>query len=209
MRPRVAWANPPMHLAFAAAFLGGLGLFVGDPTLSVAIRVGAEGIAWFLCVRGRGYVLPFAVLAAAALALTARGADYGAPVVDALHVLSAGMWGGGILALLTLRPPEGWKSAEARLLIERFGRVAIIAFAITALTGFIRATEVLGEITQLWTTTYGAVLALKVIAVVILVGVSAAWRRGWAPAWVEAAGAVLIVLFTAVMVSIPLPTVPP
>jgi putative copper export protein len=198
-----------MQLAFAGAFLGGLGLFVGDPTLPVAARVAAEGVAWLLCSRGNPYVAPFGVLAAGLLALTSHATDAGARFADVLHVLSAAMWGGGILALVTLRPPEGWRSAEARLLIERFGRVAIIAFGITALTGFLRATEQLGEVSQLWTTTYGGVLALKVAAVLLLVGVSAAWRRGLAPTWLEAAVAVLIVLLTAVVATTPPPPIPP
>lgn len=198
-----------MHLAFGAAFLGGLGLLVGDPTLPVAVRVSAEGLAWFFCVRGGPVVAPFAVFAAASLALSGHAKDAGAMFADALHVLSAGMWVGGVMALASVRPPDGWRSLEARVLIERFGRVAVIAFGVTALTGFLRATEQLGEVSQLWTTVYGVVLALKVVAVVVLAGVSVAWRRGWAPAWVEAAAAILIVLFTAVLAAIPPPPLPP
>jgi putative copper export protein len=205
MRPSIAWANPPMHLGFAAAFLGGLGLFAGDPTLPVGVRVAAEGTAWLLCVRGKGLVAVPAVLAALVLPLSGHASGAGAVSVDALHVLSAAMWGGGILALVTLRPPEGWRSAEARQLVERFGRVAVIAFAITALTGFFRATEQLDEVSQLWTTTYGVVLALKVAAVLLLIAWSTAWRRGWAPAWAEGALAVLILLLTAVLAAIPPP----
>lgn len=192
-----------MQIGFAAAFLGGLGLFAGDPTLPVAVRVSAEGAAWLLCVRGTGFVALPAVLAALVLPLSGRAADAGAISVDALHVLSAAMWGGGILALVTLHPPGGWRSSEARLLIERFGRVAIIAFGITALTGFLRATEQLGELGQLWTTAYGAVLLLKMTAVLVLIGLSVAWRRGWAPSWAEAATVVLALLLTALLVVIP------
>ena len=205
MAPRIAWANPPMHLAFAAAFIGGLGLFIGDPDLPVLVRVVAEGAAWLFCVRGNPYVAPFAVFAAAILAISGHASGAGAQLADALHVLSAGMWAGGILALASLRPPEGWRGEEARLLLERFGRVAVIAFGITALTGFLRATEQLAGIIDLWTTLYGFVLALKVAGVIVLIGVSAAWRRGWAPVWVEAAVAALVVLATAALAVIPPP----
>lgn len=198
-----------MQLAFAGAFLGGLGLFIGDPTLPVAVRVAAEGVAWLLCARGNPYVAPFGVLAAGLLALTSHASDAGARFADVLHVLSAAMWGGGILALVTLKPPEGWVSAEARLLVERFGRVAIIAFGVTALSGLLRATEQLGEVSQLWTTAYGAVLSLKLAAVLLLVGVSAAWRRGLVPTAGVAAVAVLIVLLTAVLAAISPPPIPP
>ena len=205
LQPRIAWAKPPMHLGFAAAFLGGLGLFIGDPTLPGGVRVAAEGAAWLLCVRGTGFVAGPAVLAALVLPLSGRASGAGALSVDALHVLSAAMWGGGILALVSLRPPDGWRSAEARLLVERFGRVAVIAFGITALTGFLRATEQLIELSQLWTTVYGEVLALKVAVVLVLIGLSLAWRRGWAPAWLEAAVVVAILFLTALLAVIPLP----
>lgn len=194
-----------MQVAFAAAFVGGLGLFAGDPTLQVAVRVAAEGVAWLLCVRGVPSVAPFAVAAAAAVALTAHAPDVGARFVTAVHVLSAALWVGGILALLALRPPEGWRSGEARLLVERFGRVAIVAFGVTALTGFLRATEEVNGLSDLWTTTYGVVLGLKIVAVALLIGVSAAWRRGWAPTGVQAAVAVLVVLLTALLAVIPPP----
>lgn len=196
-----------MQLAFAAAFLGGLGLFVGDPTLPVAVRVVLEGIAWLLCVRGVPMVAPFGVLAAAALAATSHAPDAGARFVIVLHVLSAAMWGGGILALVSLRPPEGWRSAEARALVERFGRVAIVAFGITAVSGFLRATEEINGLTDLWTTTYGVVLGLKVAAVLLLIAISAAWRRGWAPTGVQAAAVVLVVLLTALLTVIPPPPI--
>src|SRR5690348_17740826 len=57
-----------------------------------------------------------------------------------VHVLAAGMWAGGILALAILRPPGGWAAPEARDLIERFGRVAVVAFVVAAMTGLLRAT---------------------------------------------------------------------
>lgn len=188
-----------MQVAFAAAFIGGLGLFAGDPTLPVAVRVVAEGLAWLLCVRGVPAVAPLAVLAIAALALTAHAPDVGARFVTVLHVLSAALWAGGILALVPLRPPEGWRSAEARLLIERFGRVAIVAFGITAMTGFFRATEELKDLSNLWSTGYGVALGAKVVGVGLLIAASAFWRRGWAPIWVQAFMVLLVVLATAAL----------
>ena len=202
MRPAIGWANPRMDLAFAVAFLGGLGLFAGDPTLPVGIRVAAEGTAWLLCASGRRFAFAPAVLAALVLPLSGHAVDAGAIFADAVHVLSAAMWLGAILAMTTLRPPGGWRSPEARQLVERFGRVAVIAFGVTALTGFLRATEQLSDINQLWTTAYGVVLVWKVAAVVALIGASVAWRRGWASAGTEAVFAVLVVLFTAILAAI-------
>ena len=69
----------------------------------------------------------------------------GAIFTDAIHVLSAGTWAGGILVLSFLHPPEGWRGEAGRTMLNRFGRVAFLAFAITALTGVLRATEVVRE----------------------------------------------------------------
>ncbi len=193
-----------MHIAFAAATLGGFGLFIGDPTLLVAVRVAAELTALVLCLRGQPYVAPAAVFAAAMLAVAGHAHGAGAQFADALHVLSAGMWAGGILALASLRPPQGWNSAEARTLLERFGRVALIAFGITALTGVLRATEQLNGFGDLWSTTYGIVLLLKAAGVLVMLVLSMLWRRGLYVARVEAATAVLVVCVTAVLASIPI-----
>ncbi len=210
MRPQIAWANPPMQIAFAAAFLGGLGVLIGAPSWVVAARVAAEGVALFLCLRRNPYVATFAVLAAVLLPLSSHAAGVeppaGAEFADALHVLSAGMWAGGILALGGLRPPGGWRSAEARLLLERFGRVAIIAFAITALTGVLRATEQLNSVSDLWTTSYGLVLTFKTAGVLVMLALSAlAWRRGLPVARLEAGVALVVVGATALLAAFPLP----
>lgn len=201
--PRIAWADPPLHIALAAALAGGLGLLGFGPTWWVAARVAAEAIALLLCVRGVRFVAPIAVLAAALLAVAGHAQDAGAQFADAVHVLSAGMWAGGILALASLRPPEGWRGEEARVLLERFGRVAIIAFGVTALTGLLRATEQLHDLSDLWTTAYGVVLALKVAGVLVMLGISVIWRRGRPMAGFEAGVAVLVVGATALLAAFP------
>src|SRR2546428_10768921 len=97
---------------------------------------------------------------------------------DALHTVSASMWAGVILALASLRPPDGWRSEEARALLERFGRIALIALGITALTGLLRATEQLHDLSDLCTTAYGVVLSLKVAGAFAMLSLSLVRRRG-------------------------------
>jgi putative copper export protein len=210
MPPRIRWADPPMHIAFAAALAGGLGLLAFEHSWWVVARVAAEGAALLLCLRGRPYVAPFAVLAAALLPLAGHAAGVqpqaaGAELADALHVLSAGMWAGGILALASLQPAGGWRAPEARLLLDRFGRVALIAFGVTALTGLLRATAQLHDVSQLWTTAYGIVLLLKSTGVVAMLAASLAWRRGWPAARAEAAITAAVVGATALLAAFPLP----
>src|SRR5258706_5561064 len=119
-----------MQIAFGAAFAGRAGLLVGTLSWAVAVRVAAEGLALGLCLRGNRFVAPPAVFAAAILPLSSHAAGVeaqavGAELVDAVHVLSAAMWAGGILALASLRPPGGWRSGDAGVLLERFGRLAV------------------------------------------------------------------------------------
>jgi putative copper export protein len=209
--------HPPMELAFGAAFLGGLAVVAGEALHAGALpqwfgvaRVAAEGAAFVLCVRGIPWVAPTAVLAAVLLPLGGHAAAVlpagGAELADALHVLSAGMWAGGILALASLRPPDGWKSPEARLLLERFAGVALIAFAVTALTGVLRATEQLATLSDLWTTSYGVVLTLKSLGVVVMLALSSlAWRRGLPVARVEAVVAAVVIGLTALLAAYPIP----
>jgi putative copper export protein len=204
MPPRIAWVDPPMHVAFAAALAGGLGLLVATPGWAVGVRVAAEGAALLLCIRGVPFVGPPAVFATAALSVTGHASGAGAMFADALHTLSAAMWGGGVLALASLRPPDGWRAEEARDLLARFGRIAFIAFGITALTGLLRATEQLHDLSDLWTTGYGVVLALKVAGVGLMLGLSLVWRRGRPVAGLDAGVAVLVVGATALLAAFPI-----
>jgi putative copper export protein len=115
------------------------------------------------------------------------------------------MWAGGILALGSLRPPGGWRSADAKALVGRFERVAQVAFAVTALTGVLRATEQLSDLSDLWTTAYGEVLAVKIFGVMAMLAVSVAWRRGSPLARLDAAIAIAVVGVTALLAAFPLP----
>jgi putative copper export protein len=227
--PRIEWARPPMQLALGAALVGGLGVIiaeaagaggsasgaiaylVGGPAGWVRIaRVAAEGGALALCVLGRRFVAPLVVFGAAALAFAGHAAAIVPPAgsifADALHVLSAGVWAGGIIALATLRPPGGWRGEEGRALLLRFGRVALIAFAVTALTGVLDATSELREPADLWTTSYGLVLSAKSAGVLVMLVFSvAAWRRGFALVRLEGGLAILVLAATALLAAFPLP----
>ena len=216
--PRVGWARPRMDVALGAALAGGAGVlaaqWLGSGSLPVptVVRVGVEAVALALCLTvGRGAV-PAGFAAALALGFGghAAAADPALPTIllDALHVVSAGAWAGGIVVIATLRPPGGWSSDEARLLLRRFGGVAAVAFAFTAMTGLLRAAETLNGPGDLWTTGYGAVLAAKTAGVVVMLALSAiTWRRGVPTARAEAAVALAVVAATAVLAVLPLPPI--
>ncbi len=227
--PQIRWARPSMRLALAAAFVGGVGvigaeaygaggsisgaigyLLAGPPGWVRIARVVAEGAALALCLRRLRPVAPLALFATASLAFAGQAAGVrppaGAIFADVLHLLSAGVWAGGIMALATLRPPGGWNGAEARALATRFGRVAFIAFAITAFTGVLNATAELSGLADLWTTSYGLVLSAKSAGVLAMLVLSAlAWRRGLVLARFEAGVAVAVLAATALLAAYPLP----
>ncbi len=226
-QPPLSWARLPMHLPLAVALVGGVGL-VAVPAVSSGtahsaaldlfgapngwVRVGrvvAEGLALGFCLKGVRFVVPLGLLAAVLLAFAGH-AQHVQPqaagvAVDALHVVSAGMWAGGIVALATLKPPGGWRDGEGRALLDRFARVAPLAFAITALTGVLRATEELTAVTDLWTTSYGVVLGVKSLGVLVMLALSwLAWRRGLPVARLEAAIAAIVIAATALLGAYPL-----
>lgn len=213
-RPPITWAHPPMHISLGIAFLGGLAVISAEaleagslPGWERMARVAAEGLAFMFCLRGvRFFIAPTALLAGVLLALAGHVAKAGggAEFADAVHVVSAGMWGGGILALATLNPPGGWRAPEARALLDRFGGVALIAFAVTAMTGVVQASGRIHDPSGLWTTTYGIVLGLKSTGVAIMLVLSVlAWRRGLPVARLEAGLAVLVIAATAVLAAFP------
>lgn len=227
--PRIDWVRPPMHLTLAAAVVGGvgvvtaeaiaasgatssaLGYLVGGPTGWVRVaRVAAEALALALCLGGFRLVAPATVFAAGALAFAGHASAVrlmtGGIFNDTIHVLSAGIWAGGILALATLRPPSGWGGNAAHALLDRFGRVAPIAFAFTALTGVIGATEGLRGFADLWSTQYGVVLSLKVAGVVAMAAVSAlVWGRRLTFGRGEAVLTLLVLAATALLAAFPIP----
>jgi copper transport protein len=218
--PRLGWARVPLHIWLATACVGGLGLVVASlfadsdafsPVDWVrCARVVAEIAALVLCLAGLRWVVPLGILATIALALDGHAVSVqptlGGIVNDALHVLSAGMWAGGILVLATIHPPDGWRSSEGRALLDRFGGVAVVAFAMTALTGVLRASDALSGLSDLWTTSYGVVLSLKTAGVLTMLVMSAiVWRRAPSLARLDAAVVLLVLAATAVLAAYPVP----
>jgi hypothetical protein len=124
-------------------------------------------------------------------------------LIGTVHLASAGIWGGGIVAMTFLRPPQGWSGPQARMLVERFARVAVIAFLVTALTGVIQATDRLNDVSDLWTTAYGLVLSGKVAGVAAMGALSLAWRRGLPVVRLDAAAVIAVVVITAALAAFP------
>ena len=91
-------------------------------------------------------------------------------------------------------------------MLFRFGRVALPAFAITALTGVLRALEELSGVSDLWASSYGLILSAKSAGVLAMVVMSAlVWRRGIGFARFEAVVALVVLAATAALAAYPLP----
>ena len=230
--PHATWARPP-HLAYAlyvalvsgtAVVLievleaaGGLSpgsmlayLTAGLPGYARVARLVLEAAALSLTLFRTRLVPAPLVLALIALAAAGHAAALrpAAPAiaVDAIHLISAGLWAGGILALALTRPPGGWLGPDGRALLHRFSGLAVIAFTITALTGLIQATEELNSPFDLLSSTYGNVLGAKVLAIGAMLLLSLlAWRRIRAWPKLEAAAAILVIGASALLASFPLP----
>ncbi|MGA8210084.1 MAG: FixH family protein [Nocardioidaceae bacterium] len=99
-------------------------------------------------------------------AASGRGWDL---VVDAVHVLAAGLWVGGLVALTTLG-----RSADRRT-VKRFSRLAMGSVVVLVAAGVANSLVHLRAVDQLWSTGYGLVLLAKlavVAAALLAAGVS-------------------------------------
>lgn len=187
-----------------------------------------------LAVRGRTGGWAGAGLAALALVVTPALSGHAAAVprlvplaigADALHVLGAGGWLGGLLLLVIVGVPLALRSGTTdqhqalASLVRGFSPVALTCAALTAATGVLSAWLHLPAVEALWTTRYGWLLLGKLALLVIVAGLGAYnWRRV-APTLGDAAGSVrlarsaraelvvgaAVLLVTAILVATPPP----
>ncbi|MGH2764833.1 MAG: hypothetical protein ACRDKA_02805, partial [Actinomycetota bacterium] len=181
----------------------------GVPGIARLVRVGAEALALLVALRGRSSAphVAAAVVALAsaghAAAVTPRWWGVG---VDGLHLLTAGMWAGGIMALAMVRPPDGWRGQGGRVLLDRFSPLAVPAFVLTVGFGVLRGTQELAGLSDLVDTSYGRVLGIKVLGVLAMVPFSVLlWLRIRGTPRVEAVVAVAVVALAALLAAYPLP----
>jgi copper transport protein len=229
--PSIEWVRPRIRVALVTALVSGttvvmaeaalaagspsLGriatyLTTGSPGSARVLRVAAEAAAVAASFIGGGLIVVPLVVALVALAWSGHAAavdprwlGIGA---DAVHVLSAGLWAGGILALVTLRPPDGWREPQGRALLERFTPVALVAFSVTVAAGAVRGFQELNALSDLIRTSYGLVLLFKILAVVVMAQLSwLAWRRIVGSFKAEAVVAILVVGLAGVLAAFPLP----
>lgn len=169
-----------------AEFGGQLGRFLVDTELgrawSLVTIAGAALTVLTFAVRGWTSTLIVAVLAAASLVPIATQGHSGdeaghntAVVALALHIIAAAVWLGGVLLLVALRPQLD-RVALSHVL-RRYSSIALAAFVVVALSGIARAA--VGLLTwENLLSPYGAILAVKVVALLAIGALGARYRRG-------------------------------
>ncbi len=230
-QPELPWARRSVRVPLTVAFGAGLVVVLGEsmaaapspsieaigaylgtglPGLARLIRLGAEALAVSAAVT-RARLTPWLIgaaimaLAASGHAAAVRPAWFGIGV-DAVHLLAAGLWAGGIMGLALVRPPGGWRSEEARSMLDRFAPVALPAFVVTVGLGFVRGLQELASLSDLVATSYGQVLLAKIVGVAAMVPFSiAAWRRIAPTPRREAILALVVVGAAALLAAFPLP----
>jgi copper transport protein len=221
------WVQPELLLVFGVALAAGIVVVTGEAVAAAGASL--HGVATYLttglagtarvarillesvaciAVARRAYALLGVILVALVVALAASGhaaSSVLAVSIDSGHVLTAGVWVGGIIAMATLHPPDGW-GAGGRALLTRFTPWALAAFVATIALGFVQAILNVGTWTALVTTGYGRVLIAKSVAVLLLIPLSwLAWRRRSPHLRVEAAIGVTVVLAASLLAAFPLP----
>jgi copper transport protein len=131
-------------------------------------------------VVGLGVPVPFSLLSHAAA--QPHGAAT-AVAVDALHLLAAAIWGGGLLLLAAVLAPAlrpfaagSWREA-LRVAIPRFSALGLAAWSVLWLSGLYGAWLQVGSLEALTQTPYGQSLLIKG-ALLIPVSALAAWHLG-------------------------------
>jgi copper transport protein len=229
-RPSLEWVRTPILPVFVAALVGGVAVVLGEalvaapsPSASAILtylttglpgwarfaRVILEAAGVLVAWRWPRRAAPFAVGALVALAAAGHAAAIQPRAwgvfVEAIHLVSAGLWAGGVMALALQRPPDGWRGA-GRTLLDRFTPPALASFAVTAGTGAIRGIQEVGGLAALFGSSYGLVLLAKVVVVLVMVQLSVlAWRRIVFFPRAETAAAVLAIGAATLLSAFPLP----
>lgn len=141
-------------------------------------------VSWFGASEdaGRGpatVMLTVTVLMAWTYSATSHAADHGdfspAQIGDWLHVITASLWGGGILGSGMLLPTLWRGAATQRMLIGQLARrlsmLSTVALMLVLASGVYNATTRISSLEQLWHSNYGHVLTVKLLLVAAMAGI--------------------------------------
>jgi copper transport protein len=95
-------------------------------------------------------------------------------LVDVLHVGAAAVWVGGLVQLAVVVPRvakpllRDTRTGLYADLFRRFSRIAFVSVPVLVLTGVIRSLFELSAVSQMWTTSYGKTLLVKIGLLLVL-----------------------------------------
>ncbi len=162
------WARLLAHSQFGTVWLVRHGVILLLAAL-LLLREREDSVADRLALRGEAGLLAgvgLAAMAWAGHAAAVEGVGLLAALIDALHLLVAGVWLGALLPLAALlraaARPEG---ADARpyavLAVRAFSRLALLCMALLVVTGVANAWFQVGSVPALVGTRYGWLLLVK------------------------------------------------
>lgn len=131
-------------------------------------------LEWLEPVIARWLVAAGMVALAVTFAASGHGAGSGRVfdlVVDAVHVLAAGIWVGGLSVLAI-----AGRSVERRA-YQQFSTMAMASVLALVASGVVNSVLRLDAVSQLWATRYGQLLSVKVLVVALALGAAALSRR--------------------------------
>jgi len=97
-------------------------------------------------------------------------------VTDALHLVAGAVWLGGLVGLALTLPALAARRRDAAALVSRFSTVAAGVLAVLVVSGTLTGWRVVRSWDNLFGTSYGVLLLVKVGIALLAVGV-AAWNR--------------------------------
>ena len=151
---------------FGAAMMWRLGLYAVLGVLAWRLpRIVTRPYSWLVPA---GLVATAVTIAAAGHAAASGSFDL---LVDALHALTAGLWVGGLVALVALG-----RSVEPHAL-HRFSTLAMASVLTLVVTGTLNSLRHLTAVEQLWLSRYGLTLVIKLSLVAGTIAAAAVSRR--------------------------------
>lgn len=158
---------------------------VGDALVQRAVVLLVTGssllVAWrrpsvrrpALGVAGVGALAAVAVHVAAGHAAAGTWSTALTVAVQVVHVAAAGLWFGGLVALLL--GVRGAPSADRAQAVHRFSSLALLAVLALLLTGTVRSIDELSSVSELWDSGYGRAILAKIV---LLAGIAVlGWRH--------------------------------
>ncbi|MFN2607853.1 MAG: copper resistance protein CopC [Acidimicrobiales bacterium] len=194
---RPAALGQVLHTAFGRLWLAEMVLTAAAlaPVLALVGRRRALGLAPDVWIGVLGALAGGLCLTSA---LNGHARTLGRAAVDvpalAVHLLAAGVWVGGLGALVAVGAaswravPDAGRPALVRDLTRRFGRLALVAAGVVVVTGVVNAFGDFSTVSDLWRVSHGRVVTAKVAALAVALALAA--RHRWSvPARLEGDGA--------------------